>query len=344
MSSDTSSSSAEEQQDTQPHLMQRIPSKQRPEFENNPFWIIFVDLKPWGFLGTLAPVGFFVCGLLTLDLVVWVVCFRARRQTSWPPGEAVKVSDLFGSHLNLTFMRFKSFVLISIKPSLVVFRRLRNNFCIAVVELNSATFLDEQMSTATLTEPRVREHTPFRRRPRCRHLGNSREIHHGPPALQCIRLNQGEGTKETANDFGMDLVRGLSHNCECGGPFKAHGPQSEAKQKMDAVSKTHDEPVNMLPTDWTNLTVQFEVKNGNDISDEQIPAQSNFGSSDAQLADAMLKAKIFTYVVSLAKEQKEANAKRQPVRQLGLCLDSTLAIQTKRRCQFDAQRQRGALC
>ena len=100
----------------------------------------------------------------------------------------------------------------------------------------------------------------------------------------------------------------------------------------------------MLPIDWANFIVQFAVKNGNDFSDEQLAVQSYFGSFDAQLADGMLKAKIFTHVVSLAKEQKEANAKRQPVRQLGLCLDSTSAIQTKRRCQFDAQRYGGALC
>ena len=171
----------------------------------------------------------------------WCVFARGDRHPGLPSA-AVKVSDIFGSHLNLTFMRFKSFVLISIKPSLVVFRRLRNNICIAVVAFNSVTFLsDEQMSTATLTEhPRSRTYSV----PSTSTMSSSGQFG-GKSNADRQLFSTFDSTKEKA----PKRQQKTSAWTWCGdfptivnvrASFKAHGAQSEAKQKMDAVSKTHD--------------------------------------------------------------------------------------------------------
>ena len=87
----------------------------------------------------------------------------------------------------------------------------------------------------------------------------------------------------------------------------------------------------MLECGWLSLMWKFREKYGKHLHDECLPAQSYFEQFEERLADGNLQAERLDHVVS-AQEEKDQKAKKpEPVRQLGLHLDSSLTIQTKRR-------------
>ena len=107
--------------------------------------------------------------------------------------------------------------------------------------------------------------------------------------------------------------------------------QSEAKQKVDAVTRAHGEPITMLACDWVSLMNQFKSKYIMQIHETRLPAQSYFEAYEEKLQDGLLYPETLARVISLAEENKQKSLKPEMSRQMGLHLDNTLTIQTKRR-------------
>ena len=104
----------------------------------------------------------------------------------------------------------------------------------------------------------------------------------------------------------------------------------EAIERVNATKRAHGEPVAFLTADWTSLIREFKVQRGK-LEDEELPAQSYYEAFEEGLHDGTLEAETLAHVVSLADEKKQRASRPEPAKQLGLHLDSTLTVQTKRR-------------
>ena len=107
--------------------------------------------------------------------------------------------------------------------------------------------------------------------------------------------------------------------------------QAETKQHVDNVAKAHGEPTTMLQVDWTTLLDRFKEKYGEHLHDNRLPSQSYYEAFEEKLSDGQLTAETLAHVVSLQEELDQKAKHPEPTRQLGLHLDSSLTIQTKRR-------------
>ena len=87
----------------------------------------------------------------------------------------------------------------------------------------------------------------------------------------------------------------------------------------------------MLNSDWTSLIRKFRDQYGKHLKEDDLPAQSYYEQFEENLADGCLQAERLTHVVSAREEKDQKALKPEPARQLGLHLDSSLTIQTKRR-------------
>ena len=136
------------------------------------------------------------------------------------------------------------------------------------------------------------------------------------------------------SDFGLDPEKGFAHKREVAKVVKAWNTakiQSEVKVKADAAARAHGAPVGMLEPDWASLMDAFKNKFGSHIPPSALPAQSYFESFEEMLANGTLKAVTLAHVVSAKEQELQDEARPEPSRQMGLHLDSTLTIQTKRR-------------
>ena len=88
--------------------------------------------------------------------------------------------------------------------------------------------------------------------------------------------------------------------------------QSDTKRKVDAVQKAHGEPVQLLSEDWASLMRQFKKKYGKQRR------ETGFQRAPAQ-------------VISETEEEEQRKLKPEPSRHLGINLDASLMIQTRRR-------------
>ena len=87
----------------------------------------------------------------------------------------------------------------------------------------------------------------------------------------------------------------------------------------------------MLQVDWTALLDGFKEKYGEHLHDNRLPSQSYCEAIEEKLSDGQLTAETLVHVVSLQEGLEQKAEHPEPPRQLGLHLDSSLTIQTKRR-------------
>ena len=134
--------------------------------------------------------------------------------------------------------------------------------------------------------------------------------------------------------FGVDPSKGFAHKRELGKIIKAWSNakvHSDTKLKIDAVARSHGEPVSMLGADWEALLVTFKNKFGTHLHDTLLPAQSYFEGFEERLASGQLRAEPLTQVISAREQEDQESAKPQAQRHMSLHLDGQLTIQTKRR-------------
>ena len=140
--------------------------------------------------------------------------------------------------------------------------------------------------------------------------------------------------RKTMVNFGVDESKSFAHKRELTKllkAWKATKIQVETKQKIDAVQRAHGEPVQTLVADWNSMICSFKDKYGSNIHDSRLPAQSYFDGFEERLSDGSMIAEPLTHVVSMLEEQKMKAQKPEPARTLGINLDSSLTIQTRRR-------------
>ena len=146
-----------------------------------------------------------------------------------------------------------------------------------------------------------------------------------------------EGMRQVVADpdaFGVNPEKGFVHAREMARIIKAWSnakTQAETKQHVDNVAKAHGEPTTMLQVDWTTLLDRFKEKYGEHLHDNRLPSQSYYEAFEEKLSDGQLTAETLAHVVSLQEELDQKAKHPEPTRQLGLHLDSSLTIQTKRR-------------
>ena len=102
-------------------------------------------------------------------------------------------------------------------------------------------------------------------------------------------------------------------------------------QNEAATARAHGQAVSLLNYNWTSLMRKFRDQYGKHLKEEDLPAQSYYEQFEESLADGCLQAERLTHVVSAREEKDQKGLKPEPARQLGLHLDSSLTIQTKRR-------------
>ena len=86
------------------------------------------------------------------------------------------------------------------------------------------------------------------------------------------------GLKTVALDIWIDLTKKrMPHKSEFARITTAWNKaraQADIKVTTEALLCQHDEPVAMLPEDWTSVVVQFKKKYGSDLQEEEPPAQA----------------------------------------------------------------------
>ena len=107
--------------------------------------------------------------------------------------------------------------------------------------------------------------------------------------------------------------------------------QADIKTKVDAVAKAHGEPVSMLKCDWISLMTRFGDQHGDNIHESRLPAQSYFENFEEALSDGSLEAERLDQVVNVLEERAELAKTPHAAKHLGIHLDSSLSIPTRRR-------------
>ena len=87
----------------------------------------------------------------------------------------------------------------------------------------------------------------------------------------------------------------------------------------------------MLKRDWVSLMTRFGDQHGDNIHETRLPAQSYFESFEEALADGSLEAERLDQVVNVVEERAELAKTPNAAKHLGIHLDASLTIQTRRR-------------
>ena len=145
-----------------------------------------------------------------------------------------------------------------------------------------------------------------------------------------------EDLKETCKEaFGIDPSKyGISHKVEWANvhnAWLASKVNVEVKTKVEAVTRAHGQPITLLTADWASLIVQFKTQYGMSIHDAKPPAQSYYESFEERLHNGIIEAETLAHVVSLADEREQIASKPEPPFQMGMHLDATLSLQTKKK-------------
>ena len=160
----------------------------------------------------------------------------------------------------------------------------------------------------------------------------TRESTTGKLSLVWLRASE---LKETSSDLGIDVSTGsMPHRRELSKlttAWKRAKAQAEVKEQTEALQKQHGERITLLPEDWTSIMVQFKAKYGNDLTDDELPAQAYFEDFQERLAAGMLRAEPLDHVISQAEAEEQDRMKPEPPRQYGIHLDSRLTLQTRRK-------------
>ena len=144
-----------------------------------------------------------------------------------------------------------------------------------------------------------------------------------------------EGFKEAVTaGLGVNPAVGFSHSREMAKLVKAWNSakvQAEVKTRVDAVAKAHGEPISMLKCDWISLMARFGDQHGENVHESRLPAQSYFENFEEALSDGSLEAERLDQVVNVLEERAELAKTPHAAKHLGIHLDSSLSIQTRRR-------------
>ena len=90
----------------------------------------------------------------------------------------------------------------------------------------------------------------------------------------------------------------------------------------------------MLKCDWVSLMTRFGDQHGDNIHETRLPAPSYFESFEEALADGSLEAERLDQVVIVVKERAELAKTPNAAKHLGIHLEASLKIQTRRRFTF----------
>ena len=107
--------------------------------------------------------------------------------------------------------------------------------------------------------------------------------------------------------------------------------QQDTKEKVDAVSRAHGEPVSRLPEDWEAVMEAFQKKYGRDIPEDRLPSHSYFESFEEKLNGNRLKPETLAQVVSQEEEEEQEAKKPDHAKHWGVTLDAKVMVQTRRR-------------
>ena len=144
-----------------------------------------------------------------------------------------------------------------------------------------------------------------------------------------------ESLRDTCKEaFGVDSTKGFTYKRELGKIIKAWSNakvHSDTKLKIDAVARSHGEPVSMLCADWESLMVTFKNKYGTHLHDTVLPSQSYYEAFEERLANGQFRAEPLNHVVSVHEQEDQESKKPETQRHMSLHLDGQLTIQTKRR-------------
>ena len=144
-----------------------------------------------------------------------------------------------------------------------------------------------------------------------------------------------EGLRNTCKEAqGIDTSANFAHKLEfakISNAWSSAKITAETKQKIDALHRAHGEPVQMLEGDWGNLKLAFKIKYGKQIHPSRLPAQSYQEAYEEKLANTIWEAETLAHVISLQEEEKQKGLRPEPVRSVGIHLDSSLSTQTQRR-------------
>ena len=105
----------------------------------------------------------------------------------------------------------------------------------------------------------------------------------------------------------------------------------EVKTRMDAVARAHGLPIQYLVKDWASMWFQFKTQHGLNIHEVKLPSKSYCESLEERLHNGVIEAETLAHAVSLEEEREQMASKPEPPTQMGLHLDSTLTLQTKKR-------------
>ena len=141
--------------------------------------------------------------------------------------------------------------------------------------------------------------------------------------------------KEISADLGIDVsTGGMPHRREFAKvttAWKRAKAQAEVKEQTEALQKQYGERITLLPEDWARIMVQYKAKYGNDLTEDELPAQAYFEDFQERLAAGMLRVETLGQVTSQAEAEEQDRTKPEPTRQYGIHLDSRLTLQTRRK-------------
>ena len=144
--------------------------------------------------------------------------------------------------------------------------------------------------------------------------------------------------------FGVDPEKGFVHARGLARIIKAWTDakaQAEAMQHVDNVAKAHGEPTTMLRVVWMTLLDRFKENMESTCTTTGCLLTHTMKLS--KRSDGQLSAETLAHVVSLQDELEQKAKHPEPTRQLGLHLDSSMTIQTKRvTCQVRRHRQKNS--
>ena len=100
----------------------------------------------------------------------------------------------------------------------------------------------------------------------------------------------------------------------------------KVKTRVDAVARA-------LTKDWATHVVSVQNDNIglNMLHEAKLPSQSYYESFEERLHNGVIEGKTLAHVVSLEEEREQMALKAEPPTQMGLHLDSTLTLLTKKR-------------
>ena len=107
--------------------------------------------------------------------------------------------------------------------------------------------------------------------------------------------------------------------------------QSETKNKVDAVTRAHGEPISHLPAEWRSIMKGFKQKHGANIPEYYLPSQSYYEAFEEKVNEGRLRPVALAQVVSLEGEEAQERTKPEQPKQLHVTLDANLTVQTCRR-------------